>query len=209
LKLRAVIAVLASAVLLTGCSTNGKLAGSAAVFNDQTIPMSEVTKQVNEARMQIERTDPASISKVPTLTEISQRVVERLILVNILTEATKRENINISKSDVATFRDSVFAQYGKDKIEAQLVSQNGVSASHVDEFIYLIMVQQAIMRKLAPVADQTTQTKTLYDFLSAVSKDLGTRLNPRYGTWDPKNLSSVPGDLVLSAPAAPAAPAAQ
>jgi outer membrane murein-binding lipoprotein Lpp len=201
-KFRALTAVAFSAVLLSGCSTDGKLSGSAAVVNGQAIPQTEVTKQVNEARMQIEQTNPADIPKVPTLIEISQRVVDRLILKQVLAEAVKRENIDISKSDVATFRDGVFAQYGQDKIEAQLVSQNGVAASHVDEFMYQIMAQRAIMQKLAPGSDQTTQSKTLYRFLSSISNDLGTRLNPRYGEWDPNNMTSVPGDLELSVPAA-------
>ena len=209
MKLRAITAVLLGALLLTGCSTDGKLAGSAAVINGKAIPQSEVTKQVNEARMQIEHTDPANIQQVPSLTQISQRVVERLILANILAEAVKSNNIDISKTDVATFRDGVFAQYGKDKIEAQLVSQNGTSASHIDEFMYQVLAQRAIMQKLAPTADQTTQTQTLYTFLSGVSDDLGVRLNPRYGKWDSTNLLSIPGDFELSAPVAPAVPATQ
>lgn len=200
-KLRAIAAIAVSAALMTACSTDTKLAGSAAVINGQEITQSEVTKQVNEARMQIEQTDPAQIPQVPTLIELSQRVVDRLILNAILTEVVQREDIVISKAEIAAFRDEVFAQYGKDAIEAQLVSQNGVAAQYVDQFMYQIMVQRALMKKLAPDSDETTQSKTLYRYLSKVSDEIGTRLNPRYGEWDPNNVTSVPGDLELSVPA--------
>lgn len=202
MKLRAVAAIALSAALLTACSTDTKLAGSAAVIDGKSISQNEVTKQVNEARMQIERTDPALISPVPTLIELSQRVVDRLILAAILDKAVTQENIVFTKADVAKFRDDIFAQYGQDKIEAQLVGQNGVAAQYVDQFMYQIMVQRALMKKLAPDSDQTTQSKTLYRYLSKISDDLGTRLNPRYGEWDPNNMTSVPGDLELSVPAA-------
>jgi len=186
--------------VLTGCSDSPKLAGSAVVVNGKVVLASEVSERVDKVRAQIQVTDPALIIEVPSLIQINQRAVDHFVLVSLLEEVVVREGINITDLDVTAYKEEVFAQYAKETIEAQLASQNAVPADDVDGFMYEILVQRALMDKLAPGADRQTRTQALFDYLTELSKELNVELNPRFGKWDPTNLISTPGDETLAVP---------
>ncbi len=200
MKLRLVASMVLGVAVLTGCSDSPKLAGSAVVVNGKVILASEVAERVDKVRAQIQVTDPALITEVPSLIQINQRAVDHFVLVSLLDEVVVREGINITDLDVTAYKEEVFAQYAKETIEAQLASQNAVPADDVDGFMYEILVQRALMDKLAPGADRQTRTQALFDYLTELSKELNVELNPRFGKWDPTNLISTPGDETLAVP---------
>lgn len=200
MKLRLVATMVLGVAVLTGCSDSPKLAGSAVVVNGEVILASEVAERVDKVRAQIQVTDPALITEVPSLIQINQRAVDHFVLVSLLDEVFVREGINITDLDVTAYKEEVFAQYAKETIEAQLASQNAVPADDVDGFMYEILVQRALMDKLAPGADRQTRTQALFDYLTELSKELNVELNPRFGKWDPTNLISTPGDETLAVP---------
>jgi hypothetical protein len=199
-KLRLVATMVLGVAVLTGCSDSPKLAGSAVVVNGKVVLASEVSERVDKVRAQIQVTDPALIIEVPSLIQINQRAVDHFVLVSLLDEVVVREGINITDLDVTAYKEEVFAQYAKETIEAQLASQNAVPADDVDGFMYEILVQRALMDKLAPGADRQTRTQALFDYLTELSKELNVELNPRFGKWDPTNLISTPGDETLAVP---------
>ena len=200
MKFRLVAALVLGVAVLTGCSDSPKLAGSAVVINGKVIPASAVADRVDKVRAQIQITDPSLINEVPSLIQINQRAVDHFVLDALLEEVVAREGIKITDRDVAAYRDDVFAQYAKETIEAQLASQNAVPADDVDGFMYEILVQRALMEKLAPGADKQTRNLALFDYLTKLSQELNVELNPRFGTWDPSNLISTPGDQTLAVP---------
>lgn len=200
MKLRLVATLILGVAVLTGCSDSPKLAGSAVVINGKVIPASAVAERVDKVRAQIQVTDPALISEVPSLIQINQRAVDHFIRASLFEEAVAREGIKVTDRDVAAYRDEVFAQYSKESIEAQLAAQNAVPADDVEGFMREIMIQRILMEKLAPGADNQTQFVAMTDYLTALSDELGVELNPRFGTWDPSNLISTPGDEALAVP---------
>jgi hypothetical protein len=199
-KRRLIATTVIAVAVLTGCSDSPKLAGSAVVVNGKVIPASAVAERADKVRVQIQETDPTLISEVPSLIQINQRVVDHFVRDSLFKEAIAREGINVTDRDVAAYRDEVFAQYSKEAVEAQLVSQNAVPADDVEGFMYEIMVQRILMEKLVPGADSQTQFLAMTDYLTALSEELGVELNPRFGKWDPSNLISTPGDETLAVP---------
>jgi hypothetical protein len=199
-KLRLVATLILGVAVLTGCSDSPKLAGSAVVINGKVIPASAVAERVDKVRAQIQETDPSLISEVPSLIQINQRAVDHFVRASLFEEAVKREGIKVTDRDVAAYRDEVFTQYSKESIEAQLAAQNAVPADDVEGFMREIMIQRILMEKLAPGADNQTQFVAMTDYLTALSDELGVELNPRFGTWDPSNLISTPGDETLAVP---------
>lgn len=199
-KLRLVATIVLGVAVLTGCSDSPKLAGSAVVINGNVVSASSVADRVDKVRAQIQVTDPSLISEVPSLIQINQRAVDHFIRAALFEEAVAREGINVTQRDVEAYRDEVFAQYAKETIEAQLVSQNAVPADDVEGFMREIMIQRILMEKLAPGADNQTQFIAMTDYLTALSDELGVELNPRFGTWDPSNLITTPGDQTLAIP---------
>ena len=200
MKLRLLAVIVLSSALLTACSDTPKLAGSAVIVNGNAITSAEVAERVDKVRIQIQNTDPALLQEVPSLIQINQRVVDHFILVSLISEFVEREGINITANDVEKYREEIFAQYTQAAIEGQLVSRNAVPADDVDGFMYEILAQRALMEKIAPGADTQTRTNALIDYVSNLSQEVGVELNPRFGTWDPSNLKSTPGDSTLAVP---------
>ena len=200
MKLRLVATLILGVAVLSGCSDSPKLAGSAAIVNGEVIPASAVADRADKVRAQIQVTDPSLISEVPSLIQINQRAVDHFVRAALFEEAATREGIEITDRDVSAYRDEVFSQYSKESIEAQLVSQNAVPADEIDNFMREILLQRALMEKLAPGAANQTQFLAMTDYLTSLSAELGVELNPRFGTWDPENLISTPGDESLAVP---------
>ena len=200
MKLRVVATLILGVAVLTGCSDSPKLAGSAVVVDGKVIPASAVAERVDKVRAQIQVTDPSLVSEVPSLIQINQRAVDHFVRAALFAEAVSREGINVTDRDVAEYKAEVFEQYAQETIEAQLVSQNAVPADDLDGFMREILVQRILMEKLAPGADNQTQFLAMTEYLTALSEELGVELNPRFGTWDPSNLISTPGDQTLAVP---------
>jgi len=199
-KLRLLTVSVLSAIALAGCADTPKLAGSAAIVNGNAITSAQVSERVDKVRTQIQVTDPALLQEIPSLVQINQRVVDHFILVSLISEVVAREEIKITEIQVANYRDEIFAQYTQAAIEGQLVSRNAVPADDVDGFMYEILVQRTLMEKIAPGADTQTRTNALIDYFTNLSQEIGVELNPRFGTWDPNNLKSTPGDSTLAVP---------
>ena len=200
MKLRLVATLILGVAVLSGCSDSTKLAGSAAIVNGKVITAASVADRTDKVRSQIQTTDPALVSEVPSLIQINQRVLDHYVRALLFEEAAAREGIKVTDRDVEAYRDEVFAQYSKESIEAQLVAQNAVPADDVEGFMYEILLQRALMEKLAPGADNQAQFLAMTDYLTSLSDELGVELNPRFGTWDPENLISTPGDETLAVP---------
>jgi hypothetical protein len=173
-KLRLVATLILGVAVLTGCSDSPKLAGSAVVINGKVIPASAVAERVDKVRAQIQETDPSLISEVPSLIQINQRAVDHFVRASLFEEAVEREGVKVTDRDVP--------------------------ADDVEGFMREIMIQRILMEKLAPGEDNQTQFEAMTNYLTALSEELGVELNPRFGTWDPSNLISTPGDETLAVP---------
>ncbi len=192
-----ILALATAALLLTGCSVTDK-AGAAAVVGETQIPATVVTNQVNLVRSQIENTPLELLQDIPGLALLSQMVVDRLVLEEVLAVAVTELEINITDAQVAEYRDSVFRNYGEAEVTAQLASRNGLAAEYIDDFMYDIMVQREIMDILTPGQVEEIQSAALYKYLSGIAADLGVEVAPRYGVWDPLTMQTATGENYLS-----------
>ncbi len=196
MKLR-ILAMASAALLLAGCATTEK-AGAAAVIGETKIPSSVVTNQVNEVRVDIENTSLELLQDLPTMTLLSQMVIDRLVLEEILKVAVADMNIEVTDAEVGEYRDFVFRNYGEAEVKAQLASRNGVAEKYVDAYMYDILVQRDIMNELAPGMPEEVQAAALYKYLSGIAEDLRVEVSPRYGTWNSEVMQSVLGENFLS-----------
>jgi parvulin-like peptidyl-prolyl isomerase len=192
------ILAVATAVLLTaGCSFADK-AGAAAVVGDKQIPASKVADQVNLVRAEIENTPTDLLQDIPGMAQLSQMIVDRLVLEQLLTYAVAETGVKVTDAQVAEYRDTVFRNYGEAEVKAQLASRNGLAAEYVDQFMYDLLVQRAIMEQLAPGLGEQIQAPALYKYLSSIVKKQGVEVSPRYGKWDEQSMQTVTGENYLS-----------
>lgn len=196
-----ILAVVASTLLVTSCAATDK-AGAAAIVGGQEITTSEVSTKVNEAKSDIENTNPELIQSLPTMSLLSQMVIDRLVLEQLLKYAVDDFKIGITDADVANYRDTVFRNYGEAEVKAQLATQNGLAEKYVDDFMYDIMVQREIMDKLTPGMPEQIQSAALFKYLSLIAQDKGVEVSPRYGSWDVETMRTTLVQDFLSTTAA-------
>ncbi|MSW38878.1 MAG: hypothetical protein F2839_04440 [Actinobacteria bacterium] len=201
-KFRALLSATVAVLVLTGCSGQSELAGSAAIVAGKQIPTTLVTARVNEVRMEIEQLPASQVSQVPTLAELSRMILSRAILEEVLALGLAQQNIVVTDAQVSEFKQSVFAQYGQDVIEAQIATQNGVGLEQVDNFMRMVFGEQLLAQLLTPNGTSDEQTNGLVDYLGTISRDMDIQTSPRFGEWNPNDLQVLAGDMALSQPAA-------
>ena len=192
----AVVGVLA----LAGCSTSPQQAGSAAIVGKTAISESVVSAAVANARNEITYLPVEAVQQAPSLTQLGQMVIDRMVLSELLKTAAETNNITATATEVNTLLNDAYDQYGKDQIIAQLVVQNGIAVDQIDEFGRDVVIQRKLMAALVPSGDSTAQSEALGAYLSDLAKNVGVSLSPRYGVWSPDDIASIPGDNALSIP---------
>ena len=192
----AVVGVLA----LAGCSTSPQQAGSAAIVGKTAISESVVSAAVANARNEITYLPVEAVQQAPSLTQLGQMVIDRMVLSELLKTAAETNNITATTTEVNTLLNDAYDQYGKDQIIAQLVVQNGIAVDQIDEFGRDVVIQRKLMAALVPSGDSAAQSAALGAYLSDLAKNVGVSLSPRYGVWSPDDIASIPGDSALSIP---------
>jgi hypothetical protein len=205
-KIRSVIAVVVAGVVLSACSTGPQLAGSAAIVEGNVIPQSLVTAKVNEVRAELEQLPTGAVSTIPSLALLSEMVLDHLVLKQVLNKGLAQQNITISKAQVEAFKQSIFAQYGEEKIRNQVMSMNGISSVEIDNFMEMILAENLLAKLLAPTAVSADQSNAMVKYLGDVSRTMNIRLSPRFGEWNPNKLQADGGDITLSQPALASVP---
>ena len=201
LKVRLLIAVISSAILISGCSTKPNLAGAAAVVGDVKISQAKVTDSVGAALAQIALLPPSTTTQLPTSTQITRMTIDRMVQDELFRVAALNPKYAVTEAAISKMREDVFAQYGQEAVETQIVTNNGVPANQINQFITNILVQNAIIKDLSPTGTQDEQSTALISYLSGLSTELNVRISPRYGEWSSDRLqSNQGGDRSLSVP---------
>ena len=114
-----------------------------------------------------------------------------------IVEVFARNGIDVTDGEVTKFLNETAAQVGgQQALNAQLL-QSGVPESEVFGFAQTFLTQKALAEKLAPGKSQQEQGVILGAAVIALSKELDTRVSPRFGTWAADRLSvgAPPNDL--------------
>ena len=195
-KLGKLSACVAALLLVAGCSSKPIHSGSAARVGDTLIKQSEVTAQLTETLAQI-KSAPAA-GPAPDTGSIGQKIVNRLIITDIVDRGLVKIGQKVTKSQVTQLRYSVYQQYGQDTVEQQLASSQGVPLSQIDAFFRTVLAQGYIGSAVLPKGTQQERTKATGEYLLQLASTLQIEVAPRYGTWDPTLLQATGVDNKLS-----------
>ena len=201
MKLRITAVAVGAALVLSGCSVGTKLAGTAVSISGVVVSEKALTAEVNEVRSQLESLPTGKVQQIPSLVLLNQMVLNNYILEHLIAQGIKEQGIVVTDAQVSAFTQSVFQQYGQETIEIQIASQQGVSATRVNDFMRMVVSQQALGQALAPNGTSDEQTQALVAYLSDLSRTLNIQVSPRFGSWNPNKIQLDSGDLTLSQPA--------
>ncbi len=187
-KILAVLTI-ASALLLTGCSQTNE----AASVGDFKITQTELQGSIDAVMAERAKVDITQM-QLESGDTLNRGQLRFKILMHTFDEIAKELKIEVTTSQVESKKASIIESVGgKTELPKNLVNA-AIAQQDFDTYVRAIVISEQITAALAAsgVAEEEIATK-LGQLLSAKAKQLGVKINPRYGVWD-----DVAGDVVAA-----------
>ncbi len=186
------VGVIAAIIGLSGCGT--PTAGAAAVVGDQRISEDALNSEV-QAVLSLQGL-PATDSSNELITSTLNQMITSILI----DELASREKVEVTQGEIDDLRLQYIAQAGGDEeFEAQ-IGQQGISIADVDSIIRVNIQVSKLGDALSPNGEPDAQSGAVFIAISELSSEIGTEVSPRFGTWDPENLTVGPSANSLSEP---------
>ena len=187
-KILAVLTI-ASGLLLTGCSQSNE----AASVGGFKITQTELQGSIDAVMAERTKVDITQM-KLESGDALNRGQLRFKILMHTFDEIAKELKIDVTASQIEAKKAAITESVGgKDALPKNLV--NAASAAQdFDTYVRAIVISEQITSALTAsgVADADVAGK-LGQLLSAKAKQLGVKINPRYGVWD-----ETAGDVVAA-----------
>lgn len=182
------------AVVASGCGSVAP--GAAAVVGDERISERELTEHVQAVlRAQGRPVDSSAESIVDT-------TLNQLVTASLVEQYSEQEGIEVDQGEIdAAVVSVVSASGGQEALEQSLLQQD-LAPDQLEALLRVNLLVQKIGQALDPAGTPESQSSAVFSAIVAFSEEVGTRINPRYGTWDAMNLGVGPAADDLSAPLA-------
>jgi hypothetical protein len=189
-------ALLATAPLLTGCSTDAH-PGAAAVVGGERISLASVQAQVDQVR-DAQRALPEADDLVAASSGLTRDTVNFLVYLEVLERAAENHGVEVTRHDVQQARRNAEDNVGGPEALAQaaLVPQGGLPLAgdeQIDTMLRSQLLYQHLAERLGAMSAPNGQ-QMLIDELARTAEEIGVEINPRYGEWDAARVTLVPGD---------------
>ncbi|MFR9726066.1 SurA N-terminal domain-containing protein [Streptomyces sp. MS19] len=190
-SLLSLTAAAAAVALLTGCSTGGH-PGQAAVVGGEDISLASVQAQV-EAVRDAQRAQPNADELIASSGSLSRQTVDFLVYLEVLERAAASEGVEVSRHDVQEARALAEQNVGGEEALAQaaLMPQQGLPLAG-DEQIDMVFRSNLLIQRLAErlgAANSPEGQRAILELLGRTAEEIGVEVNPRYGRWDPEQLT--------------------
>jgi FKBP-type peptidyl-prolyl cis-trans isomerase (trigger factor) len=174
------VMIVASALLLTGCSQNNE----AATIGDFKISQTELQSSIDAVMAERAKIDSSQM-QLESGEELNRGQLRFKILMHTFDEIAKELKIEVTSSAIeakkATLLNSIggAAELPKNLVNAAIALQD------FDTYIRAIVISDQVAAALSQsgVAAEEVSAK-VGELLNAKAKSLGVKINPRYGFWD-------------------------
>lgn len=186
------IGVIAATIGLSGCGT--PTAGAAAVVGDQRISETTLNSEVQSV---------LSLQGLPATdssNELITSTLNQMITTILVDELASREKIEVTQGEIDDLRLQYIAQAGGVEAFESQISQQGIAIDDVDSIIRLNIQVSQLGDVLSPNTEPDAKSAAVFLAISELSTEIGTEVSPRFGTWDPENLTVGPSANSLSEP---------
>lgn len=187
-KILGLIAVISLATL-TACGQ----ANSAATLGDITISQAKLQTTVDTLLKEREGQDVSQM-QLETGADLNRSQLRFLIIATIFDEIAKELKLEVTKTEIATTSQNMISQSGGEAAFAGNLVAAQIASSNFETYVRAIIISDKISAALAQsgVAEADVSTK-LSQLVTAKTKELKIKINPRYGTWD-----DAAGDIIAS-----------
>jgi hypothetical protein len=150
---------------------------------------------VNEVRtaQRAAATDDAQYQQTLAQTSsLTRDTLHTMVLDRVLNRAAKEAGVGVTRSDVEQMRQGLEQQAGGSKaLQSAWLQQYGVAPQRLDDSLRTEVQAQKLAGALGVDMNTTDGKAAFWTAMAQASKELGIKLNPRYGTWDVQKSSRV------------------
>ena len=171
--------------VLVGCGP--ALPGSAAIVGEQ---------RLDDATLSDTTSALAGALGIEERPELSQAVLSRWVVGELIDEYAARQGIEITNGQVdAVIAEEAERAGGAEQLE-QSALQSGLLPEMIPDAVRTSLLVEEMSKRAANEEDPSGQQGLVLG-IQALSDELDTRVSPRFGTWDPEQLTvgSLPDDL--------------
>ena len=182
---------IATGLLLTGCSQTNE----AATVGDFKITQSELQSSIDAVMAERKKVDTTQM-QLETGDALNRGQLRFKILMHTFDEIAKELKIEVTSSQVVTRKQQIAESVGGEAELPKNLVNAAIAPQDFETYVRAILISDQITAALSasgvPEADVATQ---LGQLLTAKAKELGVKVNPRYGFWDPEAGDVVAADV--------------
>jgi uncharacterized protein YcfL len=171
---------IATGLLLTGCSQTNE----AATIGEFKITQSELQSSIDAVISERSKVDTSQM-QLETGDALNRGQLRFKILMYTFDEIAKELDLEITTSEVVNRKQQITQSLGGDAELPKNLVNAAIAPQDFDTYIRAVLISERISSALASSgvaeADVANQLGRL---LNAKAKELGVKVNPRYGFWD-------------------------
>jgi len=187
---------LVSGLFLTGCSQSNE----AATVGDFKITQTELQGSIDAVMAERAKVDITQM-KLESGDALNRGQLRFKILMHTFDEIAKELKITVTASEITAKKSQIIQSVGGESELPKNLVNAAIAKQDFDTYVRAIVISEQITSALSAsgVAEADFATK-LGQLLSAKAKELGVKINPRYGVWDDQAgdvvAANVTGDAV-------------
>jgi len=172
---------------LAGCSQ----ANSAATIGESEIALKELQTQVDLILAERNGVDTSQM-QLESGEALTRSQLSYMISNVIIAELAKDQKIEITASELESYKAQIFANIGGEANLASVLVNASIPSSGLDDVLRRDLVLRKISEKeTAAGADEASVNEKIQALVTDKANALKVTVNPRYGTWDAKTLTVV------------------
>ena len=174
------VLAIASSLLLTGCSQTNE----AASIGDFKISQTEIQSSIDSVMAERTKVDTSQM-QLETGEELNRGQLRFKILMHTFDEIAKELKLEVTSSQIESQKARILESIGGEAELSKNLVNAAIAPQDFDIYLRAIVISEQMSAALtqAGVAEADVSAR-VSELLSAKSKSLGVKINPRYGVWD-------------------------
>jgi hypothetical protein len=182
---------IATGLLLTGCSQTNE----AATIGEFKITQSELQSSIDAVISERSKVDTSQM-QLETGDALNRGQLRFKILMYTFDEIAKELDLEITTSEVVNRKQQITQSLGGDAELPKNLVNAAIAPQDFDTYIRAVLISERISSALASSGvDEADVANQLGRLLNAKAKELGVKVNPRYGFWDTEAGDVVAADV--------------
>jgi hypothetical protein len=172
---------------LAGCSQ----ANSAATIGGSEIALEDLQTQVDLILVEREAVDTSQM-QLETGKALTRSQLSYMISNVIIEELAKEQKIEISASEIESYKAQIFANIGGEANLPSVLVNASIPSTGLEDVLRRDLILRKISEKeSAAGADEATVNEKIQSLVTDKANSLKVTVNPRYGSWDATTLTVV------------------